>query len=152
VEITPLASHVIVHGRRAEGNTLPFEAVQQKIADYLRKRQFRKAKLSQYLSILASRKPRLKGHHLKLRWAHWYSDGSIAGRSIRKPPESRRGAAMALSGCAWAAVSYSATSLTDMCNFRCTYCLPDGYRKARARRPICPTGRIVRPGPGLCDP
>ena len=26
---------------------------------------------------------------------------------------------------------YLRLSLTDMCNFRCSYCLPDGYRKAR---------------------
>jgi len=46
--------HVIRAGRRAEGKTLPFEAVRQKIADYLEEASFRKA-VSQYLSILASR-------------------------------------------------------------------------------------------------
>jgi len=44
--------HVIRAGRRAEGKTLPFEAVRQKIADYLEEASFRKA-VSQYLSILA---------------------------------------------------------------------------------------------------
>jgi cyclic pyranopterin phosphate synthase len=28
---------------------------------------------------------------------------------------------------------YLRLSLTDVCNFRCTYCLPDGYRKTRGR-------------------
>ncbi len=46
--------HVIRAGRRVEGETLPFEAVRQKIADYLEEASFRKA-VSQYLSILASR-------------------------------------------------------------------------------------------------
>ena len=46
--------HVIRAGRRVEGETLPFEAVQKKIADYLEEASFRKA-VSQYLSILASR-------------------------------------------------------------------------------------------------
>ncbi|WP_417614069.1 peptidylprolyl isomerase [Parasphingorhabdus sp.] len=45
--------HVIRAGRRVEGETLPFEAVEQKIADYLEEASFRKA-VSQYLSILAS--------------------------------------------------------------------------------------------------
>ncbi|WP_417595826.1 peptidylprolyl isomerase [Parasphingorhabdus sp.] len=46
--------HVIRAGRRVEGETLPFEAVRQKIVDYLEEASFRKA-VSQYLSILASR-------------------------------------------------------------------------------------------------
>ena len=45
--------HVIRAGRRVEGETLPFEAVQQKIMDYLEEASFRKA-VSQYLVILAS--------------------------------------------------------------------------------------------------
>lgn len=45
--------HVIRAGRRKEGETLPFDTVQQKIADYLEEASFRKA-VSQYLSILAS--------------------------------------------------------------------------------------------------
>jgi peptidyl-prolyl cis-trans isomerase C len=45
--------HVIRAGRRAEGKTLPFAAVRQKIADYLEEASFRKA-VSQYLLILAS--------------------------------------------------------------------------------------------------
>lgn len=45
--------HVIRAGRRVDGQTLPFEAVRQKIADYLEEASFRKA-VSQYLTILAS--------------------------------------------------------------------------------------------------
>lgn len=39
---------------------------------------------------------------------------------------------------------YLRLSLTDMCNFRCTYCLPDGYRKARGAPPNLTLEEIVR--------
>ena len=39
---------------------------------------------------------------------------------------------------------YLRLSLTDMCNFRCTYCLPDGYRKAKGAPSHLPPEEIVR--------
>ena len=39
---------------------------------------------------------------------------------------------------------YLRLSLTDVCNFRCTYCLPNGYRKAAARAPDLSPDEIVR--------
>ena len=39
---------------------------------------------------------------------------------------------------------YLRLSLTDMCNFRCTYCLPDGYRKAEGAPPNLALEEIVR--------
>ncbi len=45
--------HVIRAGRRAEGQQLPFEAVEASIRDYLEEASYRKA-VAQYLSILAS--------------------------------------------------------------------------------------------------
>jgi len=39
---------------------------------------------------------------------------------------------------------YLRLSLTDMCNFRCTYCLPDGYRKAKGAPPNLTIEEIVR--------
>ena len=39
---------------------------------------------------------------------------------------------------------YLRLSLTDMCNFRCTYCLPDGYRKAKGAPSNLPPEEIVR--------
>ncbi|MCC7393689.1 MAG: peptidylprolyl isomerase [Sphingomonadaceae bacterium] len=46
--------HVIRAGRRVEGQQLPFELVEDKIAQYLEEASFRRA-VSQYLTILASR-------------------------------------------------------------------------------------------------
>ena len=39
---------------------------------------------------------------------------------------------------------YLRLSLTDMCNFRCTYCLPDGYRKDKGAPPNLSPEEIVR--------
>jgi len=39
---------------------------------------------------------------------------------------------------------YLRLSLTDVCNFRCTYCLPNGYRKAAGRAPDLSPDEIVR--------
>lgn len=39
---------------------------------------------------------------------------------------------------------YLRLSLTDVCNFRCTYCLPNGYRKAAGRTPDLSPDEIVR--------
>ena len=39
---------------------------------------------------------------------------------------------------------YLRLSLTDMCNFRCTYCLPDGYRKAKGAPANLSPDEIVR--------
>jgi len=39
---------------------------------------------------------------------------------------------------------YLRLSLTDVCNFRCTYCLPQGYRKAAGRTPNLAPEEIVR--------
>lgn len=39
---------------------------------------------------------------------------------------------------------YLRLSLTDMCNFRCTYCLPDGYRKAKGAPTNLSPDEIVR--------
>lgn len=39
---------------------------------------------------------------------------------------------------------YLRLSLTDMCNFRCTYCLPDGYRKSKGAPPNLAPEEIVR--------
>ena len=50
---TRFGVHVIRAGRRAEGQQLPFEAVEATIRDYLEEASTRKA-VAQYLSILAS--------------------------------------------------------------------------------------------------
>lgn len=50
---TRFGVHVIRAGRRAEGQQLPFEAVESSIRDYLEEASYRKA-MAQYLSILAS--------------------------------------------------------------------------------------------------
>ncbi len=50
---TRFGVHVIRAGRRAEGQQLPFEAVEASIRDYLEEASYRKA-VAQYLSILAS--------------------------------------------------------------------------------------------------
>ena len=50
---TRFGVHVIRAGRRAEGQQLPFEAVEPSIRDYLEEASTRKA-MAQYLSILAS--------------------------------------------------------------------------------------------------
>jgi len=39
---------------------------------------------------------------------------------------------------------YLRLSLTDVCNFRCTYCLPEGYRKVAARAPDLSVDEIRR--------
>lgn len=39
---------------------------------------------------------------------------------------------------------YLRLSLTDACNFRCSYCLPDGYRKARGVPPNLSVDEICR--------
>ena len=39
---------------------------------------------------------------------------------------------------------YLRLSLTDVCNFRCTYCLPNGYQKAAGRAPDLSLDEIVR--------
>lgn len=39
---------------------------------------------------------------------------------------------------------YLRLSLTDVCNFRCTYCLPHGYRKPAGRAPDLSPDEIVR--------
>lgn len=39
---------------------------------------------------------------------------------------------------------YLRLSLTDVCNFRCSYCLPDGYRGARTRPGVLAPDEIVR--------
>ena len=39
---------------------------------------------------------------------------------------------------------YLRLSLTDVCNFRCSYCLPDGYRKARGAPPNLSIDEIRR--------
>lgn len=39
---------------------------------------------------------------------------------------------------------YLRLSLTDVCNFRCSYCLPDGYRKARGAPANLSVGEICR--------
>ena len=39
---------------------------------------------------------------------------------------------------------YLRLSLTDVCNFRCSYCLPDGYRKPAGRRAELSPDEIVR--------
>jgi len=39
---------------------------------------------------------------------------------------------------------YLRLSLTDVCNFRCTYCLPNGYRKTAGRTPDLSPDEIVR--------
>lgn len=39
---------------------------------------------------------------------------------------------------------YLRLSLTDVCNFRCTYCLPEGYRKQCGRSPDMSREEIVR--------
>lgn len=49
---TRFGVHVIRSGRRAEGRQLPFEAVQQAIADYLEEASYRRA-VAQYIAILA---------------------------------------------------------------------------------------------------
>lgn len=55
---TPVASrygfHVLRLDRRAEGETLPFEAVRERIADYLRQQSWQRA-VRQYIVILAGR-------------------------------------------------------------------------------------------------
>ena len=41
---------------------------------------------------------------------------------------------------------YLRLSLTDVCNFRCSYCLPDGYRKQAglpASLTVSETGRLI---------
>lgn len=50
---TRFGVHVIRAGRRAEGQQLPFEAVEASIRDYLEEASYRKA-VAQYLAILAS--------------------------------------------------------------------------------------------------
>src|SRR3546814_16374916 len=50
---TRFGVHVIRAGRRAEGQQLPFEAVEATIRDYLEEASTRKA-VAQYLSILAT--------------------------------------------------------------------------------------------------
>lgn len=50
---TRFGVHVIRAGRRAEGKQLPFDLVQDKIAQYLEEASWRRA-VSQYLAILAS--------------------------------------------------------------------------------------------------
>ncbi len=50
---TRFGVHVIRAGRRAEGQQLPFEAVEAAIRDYLEEASYRKA-MAQYLTILAS--------------------------------------------------------------------------------------------------
>ena len=54
---TRFGVHVIRAGRRAEGQQLPFEAVEATIRDYLEEASTRKA-VAQYLSILAPPAPR----------------------------------------------------------------------------------------------
>lgn len=39
---------------------------------------------------------------------------------------------------------YLRLSLTDVCNFRCSYCLPDGYRKVKGADPALGIDEIVR--------
>jgi cyclic pyranopterin phosphate synthase len=39
---------------------------------------------------------------------------------------------------------YLRLSLTDVCNFRCSYCLPDGYRKAKGAPPNMSVDEISR--------
>ncbi len=39
---------------------------------------------------------------------------------------------------------YLRLSLTDVCNFRCTYCLPDGYKKAKGAPPNLSVAEITR--------
>lgn len=51
---TPYGAHVIRLDRRIDGRTVPFEAVREKIADYLAEAVWRRA-ASQYVSILAGR-------------------------------------------------------------------------------------------------
>lgn len=49
---TRFGAHVIRSGRKLEGQTLPFEAVHQAIADYLEEATYRRA-AAQYIAILA---------------------------------------------------------------------------------------------------
>ncbi len=51
---TPYGAHVIRLDRRIDGRTVPFEAVREKIADYLAESVWRRA-AAQYVSILAGR-------------------------------------------------------------------------------------------------
>ncbi|QJB70304.1 peptidylprolyl isomerase [Parasphingorhabdus halotolerans] len=51
---TRFGVHVIKAGRKLDGETLPFEAVQSKIADYLEESTWRRA-VAQYLRILVGR-------------------------------------------------------------------------------------------------
>jgi peptidyl-prolyl cis-trans isomerase C len=56
---TRFGIHVIRAGRRVEGESVPFEAVEEQIAAYLEEASYRRA-VSQYLSLLAG-KARLEG-------------------------------------------------------------------------------------------
>jgi len=51
---TRFGVHVVQAGRKISGETIPFEAVQPKIADYLEEASWRRA-VAQYIAILASR-------------------------------------------------------------------------------------------------
>ncbi|NNC71281.1 MAG: peptidylprolyl isomerase [Sphingomonadaceae bacterium] len=51
---TRFGAHVLKLGRKIAGETLPFENVRQKIADYLEEASWRRA-VAQYISILAGR-------------------------------------------------------------------------------------------------
>ncbi len=51
---TPYGVHVVRLDARAEGSTLPFEAVEARIADYLQQQVWQRA-VAQYISILAGR-------------------------------------------------------------------------------------------------
>lgn len=48
---------------------------------------------------------------------------------------------------------YLRLSVTDVCNFRCTYCLPDGYHPPKGdgegRQSFLSLGRSVASSPGL---
>lgn len=46
---------------------------------------------------------------------------------------------------------YLRLSLTDACNFRCSYCLPDGYRKAKAAPANLSVDEIYRLVSGFAD-
>lgn len=64
---TPVASrfgyHVLRLDRRAEGETLPFEAVRERIADYLRQQSWQRA-VRQYIALLAG-SARIEGFALE---------------------------------------------------------------------------------------
>ena len=64
--------------------------------------------------------------------------------TMAPPSASARQASRRLTDPSGRRFEYLRLSLTDVCNFRCAYCLPNGYRKAAGRANDLSPDEIVR--------